>query len=141
MAWEVRILPDAASFLEGLSDEEFAMFEAAFEQLKEHGSSLGAPIVKRIKSSRHHNMKELRRQKRGRIFRLLFAFDLERRAVMLVGGDKAEEGFDDFYEKSVPKADDIFDEYLSEVKKQKAAKHAAQKKRAGKSDRKRGGGR
>lgn len=140
MAWEVRFLTSAADFLRALSAEEYAMFEAAFKQLEEHGPNLGEPIVKRITSSRHTNMKELRRQRKGRIFRLLFAFDIERKAVMLVGGDKTEEGFDDFYDQKIPKADDLFDQYLLEVRKKKATGEASQKQRAGKSSRKRGRG-
>ncbi len=62
---------------------------AAIEVLQEHGPQLGRPLVDTITASRHRNMKELRPGSSGRSeLRVLFVFDPERRAIMLVAGDK-----------------------------------------------------
>ena len=63
---------------------------AALEILRELGPQLGRPLVDTVTASRHKNMKELRPGSSGRSeLRLLFAFDPERRAIMLFAGDKA----------------------------------------------------
>jgi hypothetical protein len=55
--------------------------------LGDHADTGSRPLVDRIKGSRYHNMKELRPTKAG--LRILFAFDKQQRAVVLVGGDKS----------------------------------------------------
>lgn len=82
---------------------------AAIELLEERGPSLGRPAVDRIAGSRHHNMKELRSF--GGHLRALFAFDPKRRAIVLLGGDKTND-WSGWYDRNVPVADDLFDEYL-----------------------------
>jgi hypothetical protein len=59
-------------------------------------------------------MKELRTQCQGRPLRTFFAFDPRRTAILLIGGDKT--GDDRFYEKMIPLADRLYDEYLKEIK-------------------------
>ncbi len=61
-------------------------------------------------------MKELRTQSGGKPLRTFFAFDPRRSAVLLIGGDKT--GDDRFYERMVPIADNLFDVYLEEIKKE-----------------------
>jgi hypothetical protein len=55
-------------------------------------------------------MKELRTQAAGDPLRILFAFDPRRVAILLIGGDKT--GDDRFYERLVPRADDLYDAHL-----------------------------
>jgi len=55
-------------------------------------------------------MRELRIQHRGKPWRVLYAFDPRRAAILLLGGDKT--GNSRWYEENVPKADALFDEYL-----------------------------
>jgi hypothetical protein len=65
---------------------------AAIRVLRDRGPALGRPLVDTIKGSRHKNMKELRPGSTGRSeIRVLFAFDLERQAILLAGGDKSED--------------------------------------------------
>jgi hypothetical protein len=59
-------------------------------------------------------MRELRIQHRGRRYRVLYAFDPRRAAILLLGGDKT--GHRRWYEENVPRADDFYDEYLEELK-------------------------
>ena len=59
-------------------------------------------------------MRELRNQYAGRPLRTFYAFDPNRVAILLIGGDKT--GDNRFYEVIVPKADRIYDDYLKEIK-------------------------
>ena len=61
-------------------------------------------------------MRELRIQHQGRPYRVLYIFDPHRTAILLLGGDKS--GDDRWYEKNVPLADRIYDEYLKEIQKE-----------------------
>lgn len=61
-------------------------------------------------------MKELRTQHQGHPFRTLFVFDPRRCAILLIGGDKT--GDDRFYERMVPRADDLYDMYLATLRKE-----------------------
>ena len=58
-------------------------------------------------------MKELRIQRQGRPLRTFFAFDPHRSAILLIGGDKT--GDERFYERMIPLADQLFDDYLKEI--------------------------
>ncbi len=71
-------------------------------------------------------MKELRIQHVGKHFRILFAFDPKRSAILLLGGDKIEYGVDRFYEDLIPQADELFDQHLASLN-DKAAKGATPK--------------
>jgi hypothetical protein len=88
--------------------------------LRELGPALGRPMVDTIKGSRHPNMKELRVQSNGRPFRIFFAFDPDRKAVLLMGGNKA--GNRRFYKQFVPQADRLFDVYLMEFERERQKK-------------------
>ncbi len=83
---------------------------AAVRILSEIGPSLGRPLVDSLKGSKHTNMKELRVQSKGRPFRIAFAFDRRRQAVLLVGGNK--QGQKRFYQDLIRTADDRFENYL-----------------------------
>jgi hypothetical protein len=65
-------------------------------------------------------MRELRVQHRGHAVRVLYVFDPRRAAILLLGGDKT--GDDRWYERNVPLADRVYDEYLKEIKEGKNAK-------------------
>lgn len=82
--------------------------------LKKEGPALGRPYVDTLKASKHKNLKELRVQCKKQVIRILFIFDPERKALLLVGGDKR--GDKNFYKKMIPKADAIYDRYLKEEK-------------------------
>ncbi|MCW5207971.1 type II toxin-antitoxin system RelE/ParE family toxin [Desulfobulbus sp. US2] len=61
-------------------------------------------------------MKELRTQCRGRPLRTFFAFDPRRTAILLIGGDKT--GDDRFYERMIPLAEQLYDNYLEELRRE-----------------------
>ena len=80
--------------------------------LETYGPQLGRPLVDTVKGSRHKNMKELRVQSLGRPFRIFFAFDPKRQAVLLIGGNKT--GDKTFYETMIRKADKLLDSFLED---------------------------
>ena len=85
---------------------------AAIEVLQEVGPQLGRPLVDTLKGSRHKNMKELRPSSSSHAaLRVLFAFDPERKAIMLIAGNKAG-NWKGWYRTNIPMADDRFDEHL-----------------------------
>ena len=49
--------------------------------------------------------------------RVFYAFDPRRSAILLIGGDKT--GDKRFYDRMIPVADDLYDEYLAELEKEK----------------------
>jgi hypothetical protein len=61
-------------------------------------------------------MRELRVQVQGRPFRVLYAFNPKRTAILLVGGDKSGDGR--WYEIQVPRADKLYDQHLEELNKE-----------------------
>ena len=65
-------------------------------------------------------MHELRVQHQGHPYRVLYVFDPRRVALLLLGGDKT--GDDRWYERNVPLADRIYDNYLAEIEEEENAK-------------------
>jgi hypothetical protein len=83
--------------------------------LEEVGPALTRPHADTIHGSKFPNLRELRCQHEGRPYRVLYAFDPRRTAVLLIGGDKT--GRPDWYEEFVPKAEKIFAQHLKEIGK------------------------
>jgi len=84
--------------------------------LEAYGPDLPYPMSSAVVGSRHPHMRELRVQVQVRPFRILYAFNPRRSAILLVGGDKT--GDDRWYEVNVPKADKFYDEHLKELQKE-----------------------
>jgi len=87
--------------------------------LEEFGPQLGRPHVDTLKGSRHANMKELRFSAADGEWRVAFAFDPRRRAILLVAGDKAGVGGKRFYRELIRKADARYDAHLAYLKKER----------------------
>lgn len=73
--------------------------------LRDYGPGLGRPTVDTLKGSKHSNMKELRFRHGGEVWRVAFAFDPLRQAILLVAGDKAGADQRLFYKRLIEKAD------------------------------------
>ena len=99
---------------DGLTTDQQESVTDRVELLAERGPDLGRPVVDRIVASRHHNMKELRASQGGTL-RVLFMFDPRRQVILLVGGDKSG-AWQAWYDVAVPLADDLYDEYLAELR-------------------------
>ncbi|MFZ0737933.1 MAG: type II toxin-antitoxin system RelE/ParE family toxin [Candidatus Acidiferrales bacterium] len=85
--------------------------------LEEFGPQLGRPRVDTLKGSRHANMKELRFSAADGEWRVAFAFDRRRKAILLVAGDKSGGGEKRFYRELIRKADQRFDAHLARIGK------------------------
>jgi hypothetical protein len=90
--------------------------------LEQFGPRLGRPTADTLKDSRHANMKELRFYSAGGVWRVAFAFDPSRKAVMLVAGDKSGGSERRFYRQFIEKADRRFDAHLHRIKSQREGK-------------------
>lgn len=112
MRWTVVYHDAFVSELEALSeavqDELFAMAEL----LTITGPTLGRPHVDTLAGSKFANMKELRFTADGGVWRVAFAFDPKRRAVVLVAGDKSGVAQKRFYKGLITRADERFAEHL-----------------------------
>ena len=83
-------------------------------RLESRGPNLPYPHSSGIKGSRHSHMRELRVQSHGNPLRVFYAFNPERTAILLIGGDKT--GNARFYDEMIPVADDLYDEHLRKLK-------------------------
>lgn len=83
--------------------------------LQKFGPQLGRPRVDTLKGSRHANMKELRFSAADGEWRVAFAFDSRRRAILLVAGDKSGGSEKRFYRELIRKADNRFDAHLAGI--------------------------
>jgi hypothetical protein len=114
MIWEVNATDTYAEWLAEQSDEDRENILVSIELLKVKGPMLGRPHADTVSDSKHSNMKELRTQSDGDPIRSFFAFDPDRRAILLCGGDKT--GKKKFYEKMIHAADKEYDEHLKTLK-------------------------
>jgi len=95
---------------------------AKVELLKILGPQLGRPHADTLKGSKHANMKELRVRTAAAVLRIAFAFDPDRMAILLVGGDKSGVSERRFYKVLIERADSLFDAHLNQQKSKKKSK-------------------
>lgn len=116
MPWDVEYTDELGAWWDTLDGEEQDAIDVVVGLLQERGPHLSFPYSSDITTSRHGNMRELRIQYRGQPYRILYAFDPRRTAILLIGGSK--EGDDRWYDRHVPRADTLYDEYLEELKRE-----------------------
>jgi hypothetical protein len=97
-----------------LSAEEQEDVRAYVKLLFEYGPNLRFPYSSGVSLSKHTHMRELRVQHQGSPYRVLYAFDPRRTAILLIGGDKT--GQDRWYEIFVPIADRLYDDHLAQLR-------------------------
>jgi len=88
MGWEIEVTDEFRNWWTDLTIDQQAAVSVRVELLSERGPSLGRPAVERIRTSRHHSMKELRSSEGGAL-RVLFMFDPRRQVILLLGADKS----------------------------------------------------
>jgi hypothetical protein len=108
---EVVATDEFVAFYGGLDEEGQGDVEYLVGLLEQRGVQLGYPYSSALKGSRYA-LRELRSRTGRGLLRILYAFDPERDAVLLIGGYK--KGDDRFYEQMVPLAERIWEEYLRE---------------------------
>jgi hypothetical protein len=117
VSYRLEMVSEVRDWLHALrhSDRATAVLVGqALTALLDEGPSLGRPLVDRVKGSHLHNLKELRPGSAGASeVRILFVFDPERHAVLLVAGDKAGR-WSAWYREAVPLAETRYAAYLKE---------------------------
>ena len=116
MPWEVEYTDQFDVWWQELSERDQDAVTARVELLMEYGPNLPYPYSSDIRGARHGVMRELRAQSAGRPLRVLYAFDPRRTSILLIGGDKT--GNDRFYEEYMPRADNLYDEHLRELRRE-----------------------
>ena len=115
MAWEIEGSNEFQEWFQGLGDSERISVARKIDLLEQVGPRLGRPDADQLKGSRYPNMKELIVQHGGDAYRIPFAFDPRRVAILLLGGRKADKKW---YKAAVVAADKIYKRYLAELKEE-----------------------
>ncbi len=115
---EVEFSDEFGDWWGSLEEDEQDSVRDSVELLRRYGVTLRFPHTSRIASSNYPGMRELRIQHRGRPYRVLYAFDPNRAAMLLIGGDKT--GNNRWYEIFVPLADNILSQHVEDLKNEAA---------------------
>ena len=119
MSWAVEIGDEFEPEFEALHAEVQTEILALARLLQQFGPRLGRPRVDTLKGSSYANMKELRFAAADGEWRVGFAFDTKRKAILLVAGDKSGGSEKRFYRELIRKADERFDAHLVRLKKER----------------------
>jgi len=117
--WAVEIGDEFEPEFDRLPEDVRTEILALALLLERFGPQLGRPRVDTLHGSRHANMKELRFSAVDGEWRVAFAFDPKRRAILLVAGDKSGGSEKKFYRELIRKADDRFDAHLDRLRKER----------------------
>lgn len=120
--WIVTFHDDFEPEVDELPVEVQDELYARAKVLETFGPELGRPQVDTLTGSKHANMKELRFDADNGVWRVAFAFDPERKAVLLVAGDKSGTSQKRFYKGLIKKADARFDSHLEALKAKRTKK-------------------
>ncbi len=110
MSFEVEYTDEFGQWWDHLNEGEQESIDAIVDLLIEFGPQLKYPYSSQIQGSRHSRLRELRIQHKGQPYRILYALDPRRIAILLIGGNKA--GNDDWYKEFIPIAEKLYDEHL-----------------------------
>ena len=119
MAWAVEIGAEFEPEFDAMDEDVQTEVLALSRLLQQFGPGLGRPRVDTLNGSHHPNMKELRFSAAGGEWRVAFAFDARRKAILLVAGDKSGISQKRFYRELIRKADDRFDAHLARLKRER----------------------
>ena len=117
VSWTVEIGDEFEPEFNELHEDVRIEILALSRVLQQFGPQLGRPRVDTLNGSHHANMKELRFSAADGEWRVAFAFDPTRSAILLVAGDKSGVSQKNFYKRLIAKADERFDAHLSRLKK------------------------
>lgn len=117
MEWKIIISEEYESWFNELPQKDKIAIATDLEVLRDIGPTLGRPYVDQIKGSKFNNLKELRTKVPGHVYRSLFAFDPERHAVILSGGDKKGKNQEKFYKHLIAQAEIVFETHLKTIQR------------------------
>lgn len=115
MTWKVEFHPAFAEEYTDLAEAVQDELAAMIKLLQVVGPQLKRPGADTLNGSKHANMKELRFKAYGGVWRAAFAFDPNRKAILLVAGDKSGGSEKRFYKALIERADARFDEHLAAI--------------------------
>ena len=118
MAWTVLFEKNFETEFDELSALVQDELLARAGLLAEFGPQLSRPQVDTLNGSAYANMKELRFSTDNGVWRVAFAFDPKRQAIILVAGDKSGVSQKRFYRELLRKADERFTTYLNQPEQQ-----------------------
>ena len=116
MAWAVVFDDHFAQEFAGFDSQVKVQLRAMVLLLQARGPELGRPRADTLKGSAYANMKELRFDAADGVWRAAFAFDPERKAVILVAADKSGSNDKAFYKKLIRTADRRYRAHLAELR-------------------------
>lgn len=119
MSWSVEIGDEFKPEFDELDEDVQTEILALALLLEQYGPQLGRPRADTLNESRHKNMKELRFSAADGEWRVAFAFDTKREAILLVAGDKSGVSKKQFYRALIKKADDRFDRHQARLEAEK----------------------
>jgi len=122
LMWEILSTPAFEEWYADLPEDAQDETAVKVAMLKEIGPRLSRPHADTLNDSKHANMKELRVATATQVLRIAFAFDPERRGILLVAGNKGGVGQRQFYRRLITKADELYDAHLAELQLRRTKK-------------------
>ncbi|MBI2355489.1 MAG: type II toxin-antitoxin system RelE/ParE family toxin [Deltaproteobacteria bacterium] len=116
MAWDVEYTDEFGVWWDGLTEQLQDDIDVVVDLLQERGPNLEFPYSSVVSGTAFSHMRELRVQHKGEPYRILYAFDPKRSAILLIGGCKTGDGR--WYEKFIPIADRLYTRHLEEMLKE-----------------------
>lgn len=113
MIWEVEYTDEFERWWRTLNEAEQDSVAVSVVLLEQKGPALPLPHSSGITQSKHSHMREPRIQHQGNPYRILYAFDPRRAAILLLGGNKT--GKDRWYDEFVPIADGLYDDHIKQL--------------------------
>jgi len=113
--WEVLLHDAFTEELEQLDEDLQDELFAHAKLLANYGPHLGRPTVDTLKGSSYFNMKEMRFSWQQEVWRVAFAFDPHRQAILLVGGNKCGVNQSRFYKRLIDVAEQRYQEHLQNL--------------------------
>lgn len=114
--WPVEVTDEFADWFASLREPVQDDIDRIVGVLEARGPDLPFPLSSALASARVTHLRELRVQSGGKPYRIFYAFDPRRTAILLIGGCKAGRGR--FYQTMLPVAEQLYEDYLDELHKE-----------------------
>jgi hypothetical protein len=117
MAWQIAFSDEFHREYQALARAVQDELLLGVRLLEVYGPKLGRPHVDTLNGSEFANMKELRFRADDGVWRVAFAFDPKRSAILLVAGDKSGTSEPRFYKRLIATADARYKAHLKQLGK------------------------